>query len=288
MDSVKLKARAKINIGLDVVRKREDGYHDMRMIMQTLSMYDDISVTKIKKRDIEISNNLFYVPNDENNICYKAAKLIMDTYGIDTGVSINLKKYIPVSAGMAGGSADAAAVMIGMNRLFALGLPENRLMELGVSIGADVPYCIMKGTALAEGIGEKLTRLKPFPECYVVVAKPAFSVSTKMVFSKLVLTENTKHPDIDAIMSGIRIYDIKKICENMGNVLEEVTIKEHPVIETIKKRLVELGALSSLMSGSGPTVFGLFDDIRTAKKACDTMREERLARNIYITEIFNV
>ena len=161
-------------------------------------------------------------------------------------------------------------------------------MELGVKIGADVPYCVMQGTALAEGIGEKLTRLKQFPECYVLVAKPAFSVSTKQVFSKLVLTQDTKHPNIDGILAGIRIYDLNGICENMGNVLEDVTIKDYPVIDQIKKRMIELGAMNSLMSGSGPTVFGLFDNNKTAKKAFTTLRNERLARHVYLTEIFNV
>ena len=288
MDNIKLKARAKINIGLDVVRKRPDGYHDMRMVMQTLKMYDGISMAKNHNGNISIKTNLPYVPDNENNLCYKAAKLLRDEFNIDTGVDIDLVKYIPVSAGMAGGSSDAAAVMVGMNKLFDLSLSMQDLMERAVNIGADVPYCIMRGTAMAEGIGEKLTRLNPFPECVVLVAKPGIAVSTRSVFGKLRLTEDTYHPDIDSIVKGINEKNMDMIASNMGNVLEDVTEKDFPVISTIKSKMAENGAIKALMSGSGPTVFGLFENIEDARKAFYSIKKEHIARQMFITDIFNV
>ena len=174
MREMKLKALAKINLGLDVVRKREDGYHEVRMIMQTIHLYDQIRIHELQKPGIKVKTNLYYLPVNEDNLVYKAAKLLMDEFGIKKGLSINLKKFIPVAAGMAGGSSDAAAVMVGVNRLFKLGLTREELMERGVKIGADVPYCIMRGTALAEGIGEKLTILPPMPACHILIAKPAY------------------------------------------------------------------------------------------------------------------
>lgn len=288
VDNIRLKARAKINIGLDVIRKREDGYHDMRMIMQTLSMYDRVDMQKIKGEEITIKTNLPYVPANENNLAYKAAKLLMDEFGIKTGVNIDIEKYIPVSAGMAGGSSDAAAVMIGVNKLFDLGLSLQELMNRSVKIGADVPYCIMRGTALAEGIGEKLTRLKPFPKCVVLVAKPGIAVSTKFVFTNLKLDEVDNHPDIDGIVSSIEDGDLQGIASKMGNVLETVTVKEYAVIENIKNIMIENGALNALMSGSGPTVFGLYEDVATAKNAFLKLKEQRYAKQMFITDVFNV
>lgn len=285
MDKINLKAMAKINLGLDVVRRREDGYHEVRMIMQTIKMYDRIGIKKIDE-GIKVKTNLFYLPTDSNNLVYKAAKLMIDTYNIKSGVEIELEKFIPVAAGMAGGSSDAAAVLYGMNILFGLRVSKKQLMELGVKIGADVPYCIMRGTALAEGIGEKLTKLKDTPKCTILIAKPAFGVSTKFVYENLVLDENTKHPDIDKIIECINEQDIYSLASNIGNVLETVTIKEYPQIEEIKNVMKENGALNALMSGSGPTVFGIFENKEDAEK-CKRLLKGKLAKQVFVTETYN-
>lgn len=282
-----MKALAKINLGLDVVRKREDGYHEVRMIMQTISLYDKIFIKKTKNTGIKVSTNLYYLPNNENNLVYKAAKLLIDEFEIKNGVSMKLEKYIPVAAGMAGGSADAAAVLIGMNKLFGLGLSRKQLMDRGVSIGADVPYCIMRGTALAEGIGERLTKLKPLPKCYILIAKPGISVSTKFVYGNLKADEIEKHPDIDGIIEAINNADILSVAERLGNVLEDVTIREYPVIDELKQFMKDRGALNSLMSGSGPTVFGIFTDKDMADKAYMELKGDLRAKQVYLTSVYN-
>ena len=287
MDNISLKALAKINLGLDVVRKREDGYHEVRMIMQTVHLYDKLDITKTKENKIAITSNLSYVPTNENNLVYKAAKLLMDEFQIKEGVSVNLIKRIPVAAGMAGGSSDAAAMLYGMNRMFELGLSRQQLMERGVKIGADVPYCLMRGTALAEGIGEKLTQLPPMVKCPVLIAKPQISVSTKFVYENLKLNEETVHPDIDRLVTAIRNKDLNAVAEHMGNVLESVTILEYPVSEQIKAQMIQSGAVNSMMSGSGPTVFGLFEDEKTARRAYEKMAASGLAKQIYVTSIYN-
>lgn len=287
MDYIKMKALAKINLGLDVVRKREDGYHEVRMIMQTISLYDKIFIKKTKNTGIRVSTNLYYLPNNENNLVYKAAKLLIDEFDIKNGVSMKLEKYIPVAAGMAGGSADAAAVLIGMNKLFGLGLSRKQLMDRGVSIGADVPYCIMRGTALAEGIGERLTKLKPLPKCYILIAKPGISVSTKFVYGNLKADKIEKHPDIDGIIEAINNADILSVAERLGNVLEDVTIREYPVIDELKQFMKDRGALNSLMSGSGPTVFGIFTDKDMADKAYMELKGDLRAKQVYLTSIYN-
>lgn len=288
MDSIRLRARAKINLGLDVTGLREDGYHEVRMIMQTVGLYDRIIIKKTKEPGIVITSNLSYIPLNENNLMYKAAKMLIDEFGIKEGVEMDLNKFIPVAAGMAGGSSDAASVLFGMNKMFDLGLSVDELMKRGVRIGADVPYCIMRGTALAEGIGEKLTRLSPMPQCSVVVAKPAINVSTKLVYESLDMNGVESHPDIDAIVSGLKDGDLYKISHNMENVLEKVTIPMHPVIDSLKKDMCAHGAINAMMSGSGPTVFGLFDDNKAAKNCLDYMRSKSEARQVYITDIFNV
>lgn len=287
MDKISLKALAKINLGLDVVRRREDGYHDVRMIMQTIHLYDRLEIEKEKQNGITITSNLSYVPTNENNLVYKAGKLLMDEFGIQDGVKVHIQKKIPMSAGMAGGSTDAAAMLYGMNQIFDLGLSRKELMERGVKIGADVPYCLMRGTALAEGIGEKLVSLPPMVRCPVLIAKPAVSVSTKFVYQNLKLDKNTVHPDIDALVREIKAKDLKKIAGQMGNVLESVTIPEYPVIAQIKEQMLRSGAVNSMMSGSGPTVFGLFEDEASVKRAYDDMKRSGLAKQIYITTIYN-
>lgn len=287
MDKLELKALAKINLGLDVLGRRENGYHDVRMVMQTIHLYDDVILEKTKEPGIHLETNLSYLPVDENNIAYKAAKLLQDEFGITEGIRIRLKKYIPVAAGMAGGSTNAAAVLFGMNRMYGLGLTEQQLKDRGVKLGADVPYCIMRGTVLAEGIGEILTPLPPMPKCYVLIAKPGISVSTKIIYEKFDALKDVEHPDIDRLMLGLENGNLAEVASSMGNVLEGVTIGLYPVIENIKQVMIQEGALNAMMSGSGPTVFGIFEDRRTAKKAYNVLKEKKLAKQIYVTNIHN-
>lgn len=288
MDKIKLKALGKINLGLDVLGRRPNGYHDVRMVMQTVYLYDQILLEKTDKEGISLKTNLFYLPVNENNLAYRAAKMLIDEFTIKEGVHISLEKHIPVAAGMAGGSSNAAAVLYGMNRLFQLGLTDQELMERGVKLGADVPYCIMRGTVLAEGIGEELTPLPAMPKCHVLLAKPPISVSTQKVYEKLDAQEVTKHPDIDGILLGLQTGDLKKITSSMGNVLENVTITEYPQIERIKDVMKEEGALNAMMSGSGPTVFGIYDDKILARRAAARIREEQLAKQVHVTTMHNV
>ena len=287
MYEMRLKALAKINLGLDVIRRREDGYHEVKMIMQTIQLYDRIVMRKRRESKIQVKTNLFYLPENENNLVYKAAKLLIEEFKIQQGVQIDLQKFIPVAAGMAGGSSDAAAVLYGMNRMFHLGLSLEELMERGVKIGADVPYCLMRGTALAEGIGEQLTKLSPVPQCKVLIAKPPISVSTKFVYENLKLDENTVHPDINLLIQDIETKNLADMAAHMGNVLESVTIPNYPVIAQIKEQMIKDGALNAMMSGSGPTVFGIFDDKEKAEVAYKRMREGNLAKQVYLTEVYN-
>lgn len=288
MSEIRLKALAKVNLGLDVTGCREDGYHLVRMIMQTIHLFDSITMTRTKKPGIRVITNMRFLPTNEHNLAYKAAKILMEEFSLTDGIVIDIKKCIPVSAGMAGGSADAAAVLFGMNRLFGLRLSSQELARRGLGIGADVPYCLMRGTALAEGIGEELTRLPAMPRCPVLIAKPGISVSTKWVYERLVLDEKTVHPDIDQMLADLGEHDLGLLASHMGNILEDVTAKEYPVISQIKELMVEHGALNAIMSGSGPTVFGLFEDKNTARRAADRLRNSGLARQIYVTTVFNV
>ena len=286
MNSIKLKAHAKINLGLDVVKKREDGYHEVRMIMQTIGLYDKLTINRTNNSSIVMTTNLHYLPTDKNNLVYKAVSLMRQEYHIEEGIYINLEKKIPVAAGMAGGSSDAATALYGMNRLFDLKLKKKDLMSLGLRLGADVPYCIMRGTALSEGIGEVLTSLPPFPACQVLIVKPGISVSTKYVYENLKLDVNTKHPDIDGILACIKNKDLRGAADLFGNVLETVTIKEYPIIGEIKEKMYECGAVTSLMSGSGPTVFGLFDDPKKAEKAFYQFKVGDLGKQVFLTDLY--
>lgn len=282
MNEYSIKAYAKINLGLDVVRRLENGYHEVKMIMQNVSICDELTLTKTPA-GITMTTDSAELPTDENNLVYKAAKLLLTEYDITEGVRIHLCKNIPIAAGMAGGSTDAAAVMKGINELFGLNLPLARLMELGVRIGADVPYCIMGGTALAEGIGEVLTALPPMPGCHILVAKPDINVSTKFVYEHLDAAGVAHHPDIDGMRTAIHDGNLQGILERMENVLETVTIPAHPIIDTIKNRMLELGAGGSLMSGSGPTVFGIYTDETTAKEAFEQIKCDNLAKQVFLT-----
>ncbi len=291
-DTLNMKALAKINLGLDVLGRRENGYHDVRMVMQTVYLYDNVTLQKTEKPGIELKTNLYYLPVDEKNIAYKAAKILMEEFPEKEafkkgGVKIVLDKHIPVAAGLAGGSANAAAVLVGMNRLFELGLTEKELMERGVKLGADVPYCVMRGTALAEGIGEKLTALPPLPKCYILIAKPAISVSTKTVYEKLDSHEIEDHPDIDAILNALAQGNLEKAASSMGNVLERVTAEDYPIIDEIKQVMLDEGALGAMMSGSGPTVFGIFNDRRMGKQAQKKIWHKNLTKQVYLVNVHN-
>lgn len=284
---MRLQAFAKINLGLDVLGKREDGYHEVRMIMQTIRMYDQLDMRKSVEPGIHLTTNKKYIPVDENNLVWRAVKLMMDTCGIIEGVSIHLHKVIPVAAGMAGGSSDAAATLVGMNRLFHCGLSKEKLMELGVQIGADVPYCVLRGTALAEGIGEKLTVLPPMPDCWILIGKPGISVSTKYVYTTLDLNTDTVHPDIDGMKKALEDGNLYGITERMGNVLQDVTIPAYPEVERIKEQMKTLGAVNAMMSGSGPTVFGIFDNEEKAQEACQKLWESGSCQQVFLTVPFN-
>lgn len=284
---MRLRALAKINLGLDVLGRREDGYHELRMIMQTINMYDQLDMEISEEPGIRITTNLPYVPVNQNNLVYRAANMLMEEFQIKEGLTVDLQKMIPVAAGMAGGSSDAAAAMIGVNRLFQLGLSVKDLMERGVKIGADVPYCLLRGTALAEGIGDKLRALPACPDCYVLIGKPGISVSTKFVYENLHANELKSHPRIDEMLDAIQWHNLYKMADLMENVLETVTIPQYPIIEEIKTHMKEHGALNAMMSGSGPTVFGLFDDKTLAEQACEALRESRLARTVFLTTVFN-
>lgn len=298
MDQLTWKARAKINLGLDVLRKRPDGYHDLRMVMQTIDLYDEILLRATEPGTagggvhirLCVEGGAGLVTADTDNLAYRAAELLMKEFDIRQGLDIRLIKKIPVAAGLAGGSTDAAAVLNGVNRLFALGLGERELMERGVRIGADVPYCIMGGTALAEGIGERLTRLPSAPQAYVLLAKPPIQVSTKFVYSRLRLdgdgSNGIKHPDIDAQVKAIRDGALYRMTELMGNVLETVTIPAFPVIGEIRGQMMRCGAIGAMMSGSGPTVFGLFDDPEKARAACAELLRGELAGGVYLTNFY--
>ena len=283
MKEVKFRAYAKINLGLDVIGKRKDGYHEVRMIMQTVNIYDKLTFRILPEDDIQIKTNLAFLPVDENNLIYKVIQLFKETYGIRQGVFVDLFKCIPVAAGMAGGSADCAAALKGMNQLFELGLSKKKLMEYGAKLGADVPYCIMQGTALSEGIGEILTPLSDMPHCHIVIAKPPVNVSTKFVYENLHLDTLKHHPDIDGMVQAIKDGSLQGIADTMENVLETVTIAEYPVIPEIKMLLRKQGALNTLMTGSGPTVFGLFLDEQAAQQAAQVIKEKELANQIYMT-----
>ena len=283
MEKISINAMAKINLGLDVLRRRENGYHDVKMVMQTVNIYDTLEFVKLQESKIVVKTDTMELPTDENNLIYKATKLLFEKCGVTQGVEITLTKRIPIAAGMAGGSTDAAAALVGINKLFELNLSMDELKEIGVKIGADVPYCIEGGTALSEGIGEILTKLHDAPDCFVVVAKPEISVSTKYVYENLHANELKYHPDIDGMVEAIQKKDLDGVCKRMENVLETVTETKYPIISELKKMLKDAGAENSLMSGSGPTVFAIFKEEETANKALEIVKNSGLAKQSFVT-----
>ncbi len=282
-----LKAYGKVNLGLDVLRRREDGYHEVRMIMQTVKLYDRIILERNDSGRIMLRTNLPYLPVNEKNLVYRAIDIIRQEYGITEGVSASIIKRIPVAAGMAGGSTDAAAAFVGMNQMFSLNITQEKLMEYGVRLGADIPYCIMRGTALSEGIGEILTPLEPIPCCWFLIVKPGFSMSTKFVYEHLKLDNHTVHPDIDGMIDALHRQDLSGVTSRLGNVLEQVTKQHYPAIDELKAIMTRHGAMGALMSGSGPTVFGIFPSREKAEKAAAACRKHPAVRQTSVVRPFN-
>lgn len=279
-----VKAPAKINLALDVLSKRPDGYHDVAMIMQTIALYDTISV-RSGFEGIKLTSDSSNIPVDETNIGYKAAHYLSTKYNVKRGAHIHIEKRIPVAAGLAGGSTDAASVLKLLNKVWDLKLSKAELMDAGKKLGADVPFCIQGGTCLAEGLGEKLTVIKSIPDCYILLAKPNVGVSTKDVYQGLKHQEVEERPNIPAILQAIENQNLREISSFMGNVLETVTTKMHPIIVELKQKLIENGAVGSLMSGSGPTVFGIFEDMTTAYGAYDNIKT--LVNEIFVVKTFD-
>ena len=287
MDRIVTKAYAKINLGLDVLRRRPDGYHEVKMVMQTVDLYDVLLVSKKEEDTITISTQREEIPVNEDNLIYKAIKLMKDIYGFAGGVHVELVKNIPIAAGMAGGSTDAAAAMRAVNTLFELNVPLEELEKHAVKIGADVPYCIQGGTVLSEGIGEILTKLPNAPQCILLIAKPDIMVSTKYVYENLNLPELKSHPDIDAMVEAIQKSDAQSMIEPMDNVLATVTEEKYQIIKEIKQSMIRNGAIKAMMSGSGPTVFGIFENMVQAATAFDAIKEKSMAREIFISKFVN-
>lgn len=284
MERLTKEAYAKINLGLDVLRRREDGYHDVKMVMQTVGICDTLTFVKKSEQGVTLKIDKAELSAGEDNLICRAAKLLFDRAGITQGVDIFLQKKIPIAAGMAGGSTDAAATLRGLNELFGIGFSIEQLQGIGVMLGADIPYCIVGGTALAEGIGETLTKLPMPPQCTLVVAKPEINVSTKFVYENLHADTLSYHPDIDGMVEAIKAGSLSGISGRLGNVLETVTVREYPVIDTIKSLMKSAGAENALMSGSGPTVFGIFTTVEKAQKAAEQLREQSLAKQVFVTE----
>lgn len=284
MDKLELKAYGKINLGLDVIRKRPDGYHDLDMVMQMVDVYDDVILTRLEGTEIVVRTDTTVLSNGKDNLAYMAAKMLMDEFGIAQGLEITIRKRIPIAGGMAGGSSDCAATLKGVNQMFDLGLGKEELMERGVRLGADVPYCILGGTAIARGIGEILTPLPTPPKCHVIIAKPPVSVSTAFVYGNIKPDKIEKRPDIEAMVSAIKAQNLYKLAESLYNVMEDITVPKYPIIQEIKTVMLENGALNSIMSGSGPTVFGLYDDIEKAEQTVELLKAKGLTEQLYLTK----
>ncbi len=287
IDKTTQRAYAKINIGLDVLRRRADGYHEVKMIMQTVDIYDELVLERRKQPGIELRMDNSDLPSGGDNLICRAADLLFREKEITGGVNISLTKRIPIAAGMAGGSADAAAALRGVNELFDLGYSLKELQALGVGLGADIPYCLAGGTMLSEGIGEILTPLPAPPAAHLVIAKPDVNVSTAFVYGNLHADRLAWHPDIDGMIAALQKGDLDGITGRLGNVLETVTVKAHPVIEQIRELLRKQGAENALMSGSGPTVFGIFKEKETAARAAEAVERGRLAKQIFVTTFYN-
>lgn len=266
------KSRAKINLSLDILGILENGYHEVEMIMQQIDLWDEVTIKTIDS-GIEISSNVYYLPTDQNNIAWKAAKKLIDLYNIPSGVSIHLEKRVPVAAGLAGGSANAAAVIKGMNKLFQLNMTLDEMMAVGLTLGADVPFCIMGGCAVARGIGEVLEPIKGLNHVWILLSKPNIGVSTKEIYKKYDLNPAVRHPDTPLLVEALGRSDLHVLTGNMYNVLEEVTSASYPIVKDVKRKILQYGAIGAMMSGSGPTVFGIFTNYHKAQKAEKHMKK---------------
>ncbi|MDL2248491.1 4-(cytidine 5'-diphospho)-2-C-methyl-D-erythritol kinase [Tyzzerella sp. OttesenSCG-928-J15] len=286
MDYLNIYANGKINIALDVVGKRDDGYHNLRTIMQTVSLKDTLTIRKIFTPQIKLCSNLKWLPTDERNLVYKAAKALFDRFEPDYGVFIEINKQIPVSAGLGGGSADCAAALCGISKMFNFPISRQELMELGAKLGADVPFCIMKGTALAEGIGDVLTPLSPCPDIFIVIAKPPICISTADVFRQYKAENVESRPDIDKMIKDIEAGDIKAVASGLCNVLESVTAKEFCIIDKIKEIMYDHSSIGAVMSGSGPSVYGMFEDKQNAYNALMQIKSDLSIKEVHLTNIF--
>lgn len=285
MKKIQIKSRAKINLSLDVIGKRPDGYHDVEMIMQQIDLFDIVTIEETEGNEIIITSRCPFIPQDSNNIAYKAAALIKECFNITEGIHINIDKNIPVAAGLAGGSTNAAAVLLGLNDMWQLNLTLEELMELGAKIGADVPFCILGGAAYAEGIGEKLTPIEGLKNVWLVVAKPSISISTAEVYKQLDMTKLTDRPNSELLLEAVASGDLNVLAKNMCNVLETVSEIRFPVIKEIKNKFLEYNAIGSMMSGSGPTVFGLFKNYERAKSAYENL--SILYKQTYLVQTYS-
>lgn len=287
MERIKLFAKAKINLALDVVERLDNGYHNLEMIMQTIELSDTIEIKKTFTNDIKLKTNVYWLPTDYTNLVYKAAKYLKDEYNIKYGIHIELNKKIPSCAGLGGGSADCAATLIGIRNLFGLKISNNKLLDISKNFGADVPFCLKRGTCLAEGIGEKLTPLNKMPNCYILVVKPNINISTSVIFENLDLSKIKERPDIEKIIYYIYKNDIEGISKNLCNVLESVSIEKYPIIKQIKENMLENGALGSLMSGSGSAVFGIFKNKKQMAIAKNNIERTLNIKEVFTTKPFN-
>jgi len=288
---ISIDAYAKINLSLDITGRRPNGYHEVKMVMQSIDLFDTLTFEIIKgeSKIILTEESAMDLGPLEKNLVYRAAKLMLEEANIKDGVGISLLKRIPVAAGMAGGSTDAAATFHGLNKLFDIGFTEKKLCELGVKLGADIPFCIMGGTALSEGIGEILTKLSAPPQCHLLIAKPNINVSTKYVYEEYdkLKDDEINHPDVDGMLLAIKNKDIELMADMTGNVLEFVTAAKYKEIDIFKSIMSETGALSSMMSGSGPTVFGIYentsDGLKKAEMAADIIKEKYNDAAVFVT-----
>lgn len=288
MERIKLFAKAKINLALDVVERLDNGYHNLEMIMQTIELSDTIEIKKTFTNDIKLKTNVYWLPTDYTNLVYKAAKYLKDEYNIKYGIHIELNKKIPSCAGLGGGSADCAATLIGIRNLFGLKISNNKLLDISKNFGADVPFCLKRGTCLAEGIGEKLTPLNKMPNCYILVVKPNINISTSVIFENLDLSKIKERPDIEKIIYYIDKNDIEGVSKNLCNVLESVSIEKYPIIKQIKENMLENGALGSLMSGSGSAVFGIFKNKKQMAIAKNDIERTLNIKEVFTTKPFNI
>ena len=278
-----LRANAKINLALDVIGERPNGYHDVKMIMQSVNLYDELDIRENDCGNIILKSDNDEIVCDESNLIYRAAVLLQNSVNRHDGVTIKLTKNIPVAAGMAGGSTDAAATLVGLNKLFGYGLDNEQLRNIGVKLGADIPFCIEGGTYLSEGIGEILTPLANAPDCFLVIIKPDINVSTKYVYDNLILDNNTCHPNVDFMLSQIEANSLAGVASCLGNILETVTANKYSIIKDIKELLLEKGALNALMSGSGPTVFGIFEARGDAEEALNFLKSRINFKQGFVT-----